>query len=111
MVRHIFEKDVKLMWRMAVGVAVVHFAAAAVLLKLGRFFDDRMLFSLLNMLMTVGFLGTVFLIAAVVYQDAIPGVRQDWLVRPVNRRGLLLAKFFVPAMAQSPIMAADFMEG
>src|SRR5207253_6768840 len=44
-------------------------------------------------------------------QDAIPGVRQDWLVRPVNRRDLLLAKILsVLVMVQAPMLAADFLE-
>jgi hypothetical protein len=44
---------------------------------------------MVNPLIMIGILGTGFLIASVVHQDAIPGVRQDWLVRPVKRRDLL----------------------
>jgi hypothetical protein len=112
MIWHIFKKDLKLLWPMAVGVALVHFALAAVVLKMGRFGGDSMLSALANMLLPIGFLGTALLIAAVVHQDAIPGVRQDWLARPVKRRDLLLAKFlFVVTMAQGPMMLADLMQG
>jgi hypothetical protein len=111
MIWHIFKKDWKLLWRLTVGVALVHFALAAVLFKTGRFGAGPTLGRMVDPLIVIGMLGTAFLIAAVVHQDAIPGVRQDWLVRPVKRRDLLLAKVFsVLAMVQGPMLAADFLE-
>jgi hypothetical protein len=93
-----------------VGVALVHFALAAALLMLGHF-GDGSLTSLMNFLFIVAFLGSGFLIVEVVHQDPLPGARQDWLVRPVNRRDLLLAKLlFVVAAVQGPILAADLMQ-
>jgi hypothetical protein len=111
MIWHIFKKDWRLLWPLVVGVALLHFASAAVLFKLGRFGEDRTLIPLLNMLYVIAILGSGFLIAALVHQDAIPGVRQDWLVRPVKRRDLLMAKllFLLTAVA-SPILVADLME-
>src|SRR2546423_5869145 len=45
----------------------------------------------------------MFLIAAIVHVEAIPGVRQDWLVRPIRRGNLLLEKFlFVVLMVGGP---------
>src|SRR5229473_473509 len=109
MIWHVFKKDWKLLWRMAAAVAFLHFILAAILFKLGRFGGDRPLRSLVETLFMFAFLGSAFLIAGAVHQDAIPGVRQDWLVRPVKRRDLLLAKLLsVLVMVQAPILAADF---
>src|SRR5437867_3622807 len=45
-----------------------------------------------------------------VHVDAIPGVRQDWLVRPIKRRDLLAAKLlFVILLVQGPILLTDFV--
>ena len=41
----------------------------------------------------LSFFASMFLIAAIVHVEAIPGVRQDWLVRPIRRGNLLLEKF------------------
>ena len=110
MIWHIFKKDWKLLWRLVVGVALVHFALGAVLFKLGHF-GNRALGSLINPLIMIASIGTGFLIAAIVHQDTLPGVRQDWLVRPVKRRDLLLAKLlFVLMMVHGPILAADLIE-
>jgi hypothetical protein len=64
--------------------------------------------SFLELFMVSGYLGTACVIAVVVHQDAIPGVRQDWLTRPIRRRDLLLAKFlFVLLLVQGPVMVGD----
>jgi hypothetical protein len=111
MIWHIFKKDWKLLWPLVVGVALLHFASATVLFKLGRFGEDRTLIPLLNMLYIIAILGSGFLIAALVHQDAIPGVRQDWLVRPVKRLDLLMAKLlFLLTAVTTPILMADLME-
>ena len=109
---HIFNKDVRLLWRLAVGVSLVHFVAVAGMFRLGHFdYDPLFGAPLLQLFHLLAFLSTGFLIIAVVHQDAIPGVRQDWLVRPIHRRDLLLAKFlFVLVLAQSPIFLADLTE-
>ncbi len=112
MVWHIFKKDWKLLWRLVVGVAAVHWTTTVIAFNFGHFGENRTLAPLLNLFQVIAFLGSGCLIAAVVHQDAIPGVRQDWLVRPVQRRDLLLAKFlFVLVMVQGPILAADLVEG
>lgn len=109
---HIFKKDLKLLWRLVVAVAAVQFISAAVRLRLGLFGENPMLERLSDLLLVIAFLGVGFLIAAIVHQDPIPGVRQDWLVRPVERRDLLFAKvLFVLVMVQGPILAADLFQG
>ncbi len=111
MIWHIFKKDVRLLWWLAAAVAALHFADIGVLLAMVRSPNNRQLSQLMELLSFGGLLGVGFLITAVVHQDAIPGVRQDWLVRPILRRDLLLSKLlFVILMVQLPIMAADCLE-
>jgi hypothetical protein len=108
---HIFKKDVKLLWWLAAAAAAMHFAEIALLLVLPNSPGNRQLAQLVELLGAGGILAVGFLITALVHQDSIPGVRQDWLVRPVLRRDLLLAKlFFVVLLVQTPILIADFLE-
>lgn len=112
MIWHIFRKDCLLLWRVIVGVALLHFAQIAVLVKMGHFNSTRGLNNLVQVLFLTGMVGSAFLITAVVHQDSIPGVRQDWLVRPIKRRDLLLAKMlFVLAAVAGPILTANLTEG
>jgi hypothetical protein len=110
MIWHIFKKDARLLWPLAVGVASVHFLFEAALLELGHF-GDGTLASLMSFIFIIAFLGSGFLIAAAVHLDAIPGAREDWLARPVKRRDLLLAKLLFAVVAvEAPIFAADLMQ-
>jgi hypothetical protein len=110
MVWHIFKKDWRLTWPMAAAVAAIHFILRLALYQMGHF-GRPLLASLLNLLIVGGYLGSAFLIVSAVHQDAIPGVRQDWLVRPILRRDLLAAKFlFVLVLVQTPMSAADVFE-
>ena len=112
MIWHIFKKDWKLQWRFAVIMALVQFANAALLVKMSPFQDNRSLNSLMPLMILAILAGIPFLIAAVVHQDAIPGVRQDWLVRPIRRRDLLLAKLlFVLIAVHGPMLLADLFRG
>jgi len=107
---HIFRKDWKLIWRMAAGVAAlnvidryVRWHAAGMPWKPSN--SD----GLWSMLEFVSFVSTALLIAVVVHQDALPGVRQDWLVRPIRRRDLLASKLlFMALLVQGPIFLAEF---
>lgn len=111
MIGHIFKKDVKLLWRMALGVALLAFLTVALLLKIGPVMDYSGLYLMAELFSTIGFLGRGFLIAAVVHHDALPGARLDWLIRPIRRRDLLLAKvLFVVIMVQAPVLVADLLE-
>ncbi len=112
MIWHIFKKDARLLWWLAAGAAALQFVNTALLLQLGLFPRDQRAAVMMQLLSIGGFLATGFVIAAVVHQDAIPGVRQDWLVRPIRRRDLLLAKLlFVVLMVQLPILLANVFEG
>jgi hypothetical protein len=60
----------------------------------------------------LAFFASMFLIGAIVHLDSIPGVRQDWLVRPISRRDLVVEKFlFVVLMVIGPIFAAVLLQG
>lgn len=115
---HIFKKDLKLSWQFALAVALLRWLGAFVHFKLGhfsgngRFSGNYVLLSLVQLLKIVAALGSGFLIAFVVHHDAIPGVRQDWLVRPIRRRDLITAKLlFVILLVQAPVFLGDLAEG
>lgn len=107
MVWHIFKKDWKLLWPFFLAVAAIQFVPAAIRVKLGLFGEDPVLEYALIPAMVIACFGVAFLAAAIIHQDSIPGVRQDWLVRPVRRRDLLLAKlFFVFVLVEGAAIAA-----
>jgi hypothetical protein len=57
-------------------------------------------------------LAAATVITLVMLQDPIPGVRQDWLVRPIVRRDLFLAKLlFVILLVQGPWWLTDVLQG
>lgn len=122
MIWHIFKKDWTLLYPFAAAVAAVHLGLMAALLQVGRFnglgvsrifflaAGPNQMYALTNVLPQVALLASAFLIVAIVQQDAIPGVTQDWLVRPIKRRDLLLAKLVsVLIMVQAPIFAVDLI--
>lgn len=112
MLWHIFRKDWKLTWIFVLIVSVIHWADSAVIYKLGFFNEDPTLDMLADALPMLGLFASMFLVAAIVHLDAIPGVRQDWLVRPVSRRDLLLEKFlFVVLMVNGPVFLEVVWQG
>jgi hypothetical protein len=113
MVWHIFKKDVRLLWPFVLGAAGIQFAQAAVRYTLDQAgaAEAQTLLILLTLLSPASLLAAAFLIATAVHQDAVPGVRQDWLVRPVRRKDLLFAKvLFLLVMVHGPILLADMFE-
>jgi hypothetical protein len=113
MVWHIFKKDVRLYWHFAAGVAVLGWLGLIVMIRADNGASSLQhasnLMSLIIMLQ-VAFSG--ILAAAVVQTDALPGVRQDWLVRPIERRDLLLAKLlFVVTLVEAPVFVGNVIEG
>ncbi len=112
MVWHIFKKDWKLLWIFVITIASIHWIAAFIRYKLGFFNEDELLEMLSYRIPYLAFYGSMFLIAAIVHLEAIPGVRQDWLTRPIPRGSLLLEKFlFVVVMVEGPIFAASVVQG
>jgi len=110
LIRHIVSKDWKLLWPLVILVAVFQFLLGWLSFRSGYFGSDlaRALYPPLNI---AWYVGIVALIVAVVHQDAIPGVSQDWLIRPVERRDLLGAKLlFVIAAICVPMLVMDLID-
>jgi len=111
MIWHIFKKDWKLLWPVALLGAGLLWTMEIVLVLAVRWRNPQ-LFAMLQVLEPLAALGVAFLVTLVIQQDPIPGVRQDWLVRPIKRRDLLLAKLgFVILVAHGPMLAADLFQG
>jgi hypothetical protein len=109
MIWHIFKKDWRLLWRMVAGVALAH---AMLRTLMARALADARLAQLSGMLALVAIFCTGILIVMVVHQDAIPGLRQDWLVRPIRRSDLLWSKLlFVALLVQGPILVTEISVG
>ncbi len=107
---HILKKDSRLLWPLILGAAGIQFASEGLRYAMDRTVVTQTLINLSNLLQAATILASVLLIAAAVHLDAVPGVRQDWLVRPIRRRDLLLAKLlFVVLMVQGPILLADLI--
>jgi hypothetical protein len=107
MIWHIFKKDWKLLWRMVVGVALANVMFRVTLAR-AALREDISLLELANLLGVIAFFATGMLIVLAVHQDAIPGLRQDWLVRPIQRKDLLLSKLlFVVLLVQGPIFLTE----
>ncbi len=114
MILHIMRKDWKLLWPLVVGVALIELDRAHCELELGASSPERLtpLAMISELMGTVSLLAVGILIVLVVQADAIPGLRQDWLVRPIRRRDLLLSKLlFVALLVQGPIFVAEVVQG
>jgi len=95
----------------ALGVAAMNLALRLVLARIGLFPSFR-IGSLVNLLVVGGLFGVIILITLAVQQDPVPGVRQDWLVRPIRRRDLLMSKLlFMLVAAQGPVFLAEVLQG
>jgi hypothetical protein len=111
MVWHFFKKDFRLLWPMALALAAVQALCAARTWVLGHFSEPTALHRLTSFLPVLVFLGIVLVTVSAVHQDPLPGVRQDWLTRPVRRRDVWLSKvLFVLLLVVAPIFAIDVVE-
>ncbi len=104
MVGHILKKDIGLLWPLALLVVAIHVCAEVPqhLLDMGE--QSRQLALIAELLAMLGLLGVMVVVVLAMHQDAVPGVRQDWLTRPIRRGDLILAKLaFVILMVQAPL--------
>ena len=112
MVWHIFKKDWKLAWGFVLAVASLHWMAAFVKSRLGVAGENEALTMLSQVLPGLSIFGSMFLTTAIVHLDAIPGVKQDWLARPIPRGSLLREKFlFVIATVCGPMFVGNLFLG
>ena len=79
MVWHIFKKDWKLLWFFALMAGSLQWISVFVFYKLGLFNEDATLEMLGESLPKLAFFASMFLIAAIVHLEALPGIREDWL--------------------------------
>jgi hypothetical protein len=108
---HIFRKDWRFLWRVVVAVAVANVIQRAMLSRAEQLTDGPLL-QLANLFGLIVLLATAVLIVVVVHQDPLPGLRQDWLVRPIRRTDLLLSKLlFIALLVQGPIFLAEIGQG
>jgi hypothetical protein len=108
---HFFKKDFRLLWPMALALAALQALCAARTVLLGHFNEPRILAQVTGPLPILVFFGIVLVTISAVHQDPLPGVRQDWLTRPVKRRDVCLAKaLFVLLLILGPIFLIDIAE-
>ncbi len=108
-VLRIFRKDVRRLWPgivVVIALIIVHAvidARAPVIFPSGARMDS--ISTLLNMFLP---LAIWFLVAQVIFQEAIPGEQQFWLTRPYNWSKLLASKvLFVVAFISVPLFLSD----
>lgn len=111
MIWHIFTKDVRLLWPFAIAVATSQAINGALHFLRGHLAPSINLMVISIVFPVISLLGIALLTLVVVQQDPLPGTRQDWLIRPIRRRDLLLAKLlFVLLLIHLPILALDTTE-
>jgi hypothetical protein len=110
LITNIVSKDWKLLWPLALLVTAFQLLLGWLSFRTGYFTEDPAVRTLFRTLGVAWYVGIVALVVAVVHQDPIPGISQDWLIRPVRRRDLLLAKIlFVIATILVPMLAVDLV--
>jgi hypothetical protein len=105
---HIFKKDWKLLYVPALLVVWLRAIATGLALLVSNV-DFKA--DLPQQMSGLADLGSLILIAVLVRQEAIPGFRQDWLVRPIPRFDLLAAKLvFIVLTIHVPVLLASVTE-
>jgi hypothetical protein len=104
MIGQILKKDWRLLWPMVALVVAIQVGYEWAAWSSGLLEHKTGVEALLRPLMLAWFIGIAALSAAVVQQDAVPGVDQDWLIRPLSRTDLLLAKLIFLALTISAPM-------
>ncbi|HTV79993.1 MAG TPA: hypothetical protein VMF03_17210 [Steroidobacteraceae bacterium] len=110
MIANILRKDIRLLWPLAALANGMNLCSA-----ICHYLRDQLvppppsLAQLTPLLSVLSLLGMLVVAVVAMHQDAVPGVRQDWLIRPIWRRDLILAKIaFVLLMIQAPLWLIDF---
>jgi hypothetical protein len=112
MIWRIVRKDWGQLWPLVAIVATAQWTNTALWFSLGHFKEPRGLVIFAELFSFASGIGMVALITAAVQEDALPGVSQDWLVRPIRRGDLLRAKLlFVVVAVHGPMLLADLTHG
>ena len=108
MIWHIFRKDARLLWPICALVAVLEVCAAIPQHLMDQGTRTSQLAMLGELLPALALLGIMVVVVLAMHQDPIPGARQDWLIRPIGRMDLAVAKLlFVLMMVQLPLWVVD----
>ena len=108
----ICRKDCGQLWPLITIVTIAQFTNAGIWAALGPFREPRGLVTFAQLFALATSLGIVALVAMVVQEDVLPGVSQDWLIRPIRRSDLLRAKLlFVVVAVHGPMLLADIAHG
>ncbi len=112
MVWHIFMKDFRLLWPLGLSAAVCLMLVSIINHRPPPYVEQHA-FMQVAMLLTLGAaICMSLLIVLAVQQDALPGANQDWLVRPIRRADLLLAKLLlVVLLVHVPDVALNTVRG
>ncbi len=112
LILHILRKDWKLLWPLGVACALLQAALAGLEYRPESFAaSDGGNAAAMILSLSLG-LGLILTIVLAVQQDALPGVNQDWLIRPIKRRDLLIAKtLFVLSVIHVPIVTVHSIRG
>ncbi len=111
MIWPVFRKDWILLWPFAVLVVLIQVVLEWANFRFGFFGVSSVARELMGLLTPAWYLGTMALAVAVVQEDTIPGVDQDWLIRPLVRTDLLLAKMlFVLVAIGLPMLAVNLVD-
>ncbi len=112
MIPHIVRKDWKLLWPLVVAGAALQALLAFLEYRPESFAaggGSNAAATILSLSLGIALILTILLI---VQQDALPGVNQDWLVRPIKRHDLLVAKaVFVILAVHGPILVVHCVRG
>ncbi len=92
MIFHVFKKDWVLLWPLAALVAAIQVGLEWALYSVSAAEGAPAAVELIRPLTLAWFAGIAVLSAAAVHQDPLPGTDQDWLIRPLRRMHLLIAK-------------------
>jgi len=110
MIRHILKKDWNLLWQLVALQVAIQIALSWDVYKSGFFGEDVAANALLRPLMLAWYAAIAAVVTAVVHQDPVPGVDQDWLIRPLKRTDLLSAKvLFVLMTVSAPMFVLDLL--
>jgi hypothetical protein len=108
MIWSIFKKDWTLLWPLAVLVTLIQIALEGAVFKFSFFGGSPLAAELLKLLTPAWFIGVIAVSVAVVQEDTVPGVDQDWLIRPLQRSDLLIAKMlFVVVTVLVPMLIVN----
>jgi hypothetical protein len=109
MIWRIVRKDWTLLWPLAVLLTAIQLAFEWGNFRSGFAGGGAVAGELVRLLELPWYIGIIALAIAVVHEDTIPGADQDWLIRPLVRTHLLLAKMlFVVLTICVPMVGVNF---